>query len=132
MTPLSLFRLKPSPGAALPWKGFGRGLAYLAAIVLASSAFAQTIPNIAGTYRGLMTRCLTATQSSACRQGLTEIVRLADEVDGKQAVWSRATGGDDRTETDRTHREYSLALDRLNQSVDAFNRDMAGPASEAR
>lgn len=132
MTPLSLFQPKESLGSALLWKGFGRSISVLVAALLATSAFAQAVPNIAGTYRGLMTQCLGSTQLTTCRNGLIEIVRLADEVDAKQAVWSQAAGGDDRAQAERTHLEYSLALDRLNQSIDAFNGDMSRSTSEAR
>jgi hypothetical protein len=103
----------------------------LVTVALAFAAVAQPRQNIAGTYRGLMTGCLTAPQPGACRKGLAEIVRLADEVDAKYAVWAQTDGTADSARADLLHKEYALAVDELNRSVRNFNRDMKVQASDA-
>jgi hypothetical protein len=54
---------------------------YLVATALIVPVFAQSGANIAGNYRGLMTKCIGASQPNICRTALKELVRLADEVD---------------------------------------------------
>jgi hypothetical protein len=102
-----------------------RGVALVLAIVLAAAptCLAQPAPNIAGSYRGLMTTCLSSPRLADCRNGLFVLVRLADDVDAKRAIWERAvaTGG---ASTDQTMADYKAAVDTLNQAVISYNRDM--------
>jgi hypothetical protein len=102
--------------------------AWLVAIVLFTSlAVAQQGQNIAGTYRGLMTGCLSQARSADCRKGFTEIIALADSVDARRIAWERATAASD-TSAARLHEDYALALTRLNRAVDDFNRNMTSAA----
>ena len=101
-------------------------------MVLALPVAAQSRQNIAGNYRGLLTGCLTAAQPNACRKGLAELVRLADEVDARRAEWELSAGGKDRALADRTHNDHAAALDSLNRGVVDFNRDMKSAAAGAR
>jgi hypothetical protein len=83
---------------------------------------AQPGQNIAGNYRGLMTGCISQQRSADCRKGLTELIRLADDVDAKRIEWERANPAD--ASNAQLHEQYTLALARLNQAVVDFNRDM--------
>lgn len=98
----------------------------LISIVQTSPGLAQPRPNIAGNYRGIMTGCVTASQPSACRKGLTELVRLAVEVDDKRAEWELVEHGNDNILANRKHGDYAAALDRLSRAVVEFNLDMKG------
>lgn len=90
-------------------------------------ALAQKLPNIAGTYRGLMTECLSVARSTDCRKGLTEVIRHADAVDTKRVEWERAAATGDGSLA-RTHDEYTQALAQLDRAVTAFNQDMNSQA----
>jgi hypothetical protein len=104
--------------------------ASLIALVLAAApAIAQPRLNIAGTYRGLITGCLSQERSTDCRKGLTELVRLADEVDARRVEWERAAGG---ASAARMQDDYAQALARLNRAVEDFNRHMSQPAAEPK
>lgn len=109
-----------------------RAVVALLMLTLAAPAVAQPRLNIAGNYRGLMTGCLNAPQPAACRKGLTELVRLADEVDAKWGEWVRAAAGSAAGSAAPTQDGYAQALDRLNRGVVDFNRDMSAPAPQAK
>ena len=95
-------------------------------IVSAPKVAAQPGQNIAGNYRGLMTSCLSLVRSADCRQGFTELVRLADEVDARRVEWERVTaaGG---VSAPRMQENYAQALEQLNRAVADFNRNMSAP-----
>jgi hypothetical protein len=101
----------------------------IALILTAAPAIAQSGQNIAGTYRGLMTGCLSLERSTDCRKGLAELVRLADEVDARRVEWERAAGN---PSAEKMHDDYALALARLNGAIDNFNRDMRSPPPEPK
>jgi hypothetical protein len=117
--------------AAVRWWLLGGSATCLVLLVGATLAVAQSRQIIAGTYRGLMTRCLDAPQPPACRKDLTEIIRLADQVDAKQAEWLQDADGADRAQADRLYREYSLALDHLNRRIGEFNQEMYKASSNS-
>jgi hypothetical protein len=96
---------------------------------LIGSVFAQSGPNIAGNYRGVMTSCAVAAQPSVCRVALAELVRLAVEVDVKRADWEAAEARGDDASAKTHHADYAMALDQLNRGITNFNRDVAGPRS---
>ena len=76
--------------------------------------------NIAGNYRGLMTRCITSEQPKVCKEGLTELARLADEADARRTEWAMDQSGP----SSGKYAEYVAALERLNLRITAFNQDM--------
>lgn len=90
---------------------------------------AQAGQNIAGTYRGLMTGCLSATRSADCRKGFFELIQLADDVDARRIEWERAvnTGA---ASAATMQEELQRATARLNLAVEKFNRDMSSAAPE--
>jgi len=89
-----------------------------------ANSVTQPRQNIAGNYRGLMTRCSTASEPNICRSGLTKLARLADEVDSKYVEWARTSGGADSVLSKRLDEEYVLALEKLNDGIRDFNRVM--------
>lgn len=97
-------------------------VAALLSASLAGRSFAQPIQNIAGNYRGLITRCLSAAHPNDCRRDLAIIVRLADEADAKRAGWVQARTGADNALAQRLDGEYTLALHELNQVIQDFNK----------
>ena len=104
--------------------------ASLVALILAAApAIAQPGQNIAGTYRGLMTGCLSLARSTDCRKGLAELVRMADEVDARRVEWERAAGS---ASAAKTQDDYALALARLSRAVEDFNRNMSQPPAELK
>lgn len=110
-----------------------RGLLYSAAcvsalVLAAVPATGQTGQNIAGTYRGLMSGCLSVTRSVDCRKGFVELIQLADEVDARRVEWERAV--DAGASKAKMQEEFEQARLRLNQAVDKFNRDMSSAAPE--
>ncbi len=106
------------------------GIAILLALTFAPApAVAQPALNIAGTYRGLMTGCLSAERSTECRKGFVELIRLADEVDARRVEWERAAGG---ASAAKLQEGYAQAKAQLNRAVDDFNRDMSAPAAAAK
>jgi hypothetical protein len=101
----------------------------IALLVVAAPADAQPGQNIAGSYRGLMTGCLSLARSTDCRKGFFELVRLADEVDAKRVEWERAVGGSSAA---KLQDDYAGALARLNRAVADFNRDMGQVLAEPK
>jgi hypothetical protein len=110
-------------------KALHRAASLIALILAAAHADAQPGQNIAGSYRGLMTGCLSLARSTDCRKGFTELVRLADEVDAKRVEWERAVGGSSAA---KMQDDYALALARLNRAVADFNRDMGQVLAEPK
>lgn len=100
---------------------------FLVATALTAPIFAQSMPNIAGNYRGLMTSCVAASQPNVCRAALTELARLADEVDIRRSEWEAAESRGDGATAGINHADYAVALDRLNRGITNFNRDVLGP-----
>jgi len=98
--------------------------ACLVASAVMFPAFPQSGVNIAGNYRGLMTKCIGVAQ--ICRTALNELVRLADEVDVKRAEWEAIEAGDDHAAAEGKHAEYAVAMDRLNRGIVNFNYEVAG------
>ncbi len=94
----------------------------LAQLHLAFPAATEPSRNIAGDYRGLLTACQNAAAPSTCRRDLSEIVRLAVEVDTRRADWEATRAGNDRALTANKHADYSSASEKLNHAVLAFNR----------
>jgi hypothetical protein len=94
----------------------------LATCCLVFPVLAQPSRNIAGDYRGLLTGCLAATEPNICRRDLTEIVRLAVEVDMRRADWEGTHAGSDGALTAKKYSEYSLASDKLNRAIVILNR----------
>jgi hypothetical protein len=88
---------------------------------------AQPTPNIAGNYRGHMTSCVVAEQPNICRAALADLVRLAVEVDTKRAECEDIEARENGTPAETTYADYAAALERLNQGITNFNRDVAGP-----
>jgi hypothetical protein len=99
---------------------------YLVATALIVPVFAQSGANIAGNYRGLMTKCLGASQPNICRTALKELVRLADEVDAKRDDWETVEARGDDVAAKGKEAEYGVAVDGLNRRITDFNRDVAG------
>jgi hypothetical protein len=100
-------------------------------LLMTVPAVAQQGQNIAGTYRGLMTGCLSQARAADCRKGFIELIRLADEVDARRLEWERVTvaGG---ASVSKMKEDYAEALERLNRAVVDFNRDMSGAAPQAK
>lgn len=96
-------------------------------MTLSGTVFAQPGLNIAGNYRGIITRCLVAAQPNVCRAAVTELVQLAVDVDMKRADWEADETRGDAASAKANHAEYAVALEKLNSSVIDFNRDIAGP-----
>jgi hypothetical protein len=90
-------------------------------------AFAQPGPNIAGNYRGIITSCIVAAQPNLCRAALAELVQLAVDVDTKRANWEAAEVRGDVASAKTHHADYAMALEKLNNGVTNFNRDIDGP-----
>ena len=117
------------PAARQSWQRLVRCAVCLAVIATAFPVLAQSGQNIAGNYRGLLTQCLAAPQPVACRKGLTELVRLAEDVDARRAEWELVAVDRGNASADRRHGDYAAALDKLNRGVVIFNRDMEGVSS---
>jgi hypothetical protein len=98
----------------------------LVATAVVVPLYAQSGANIAGNYRGLMTRCIGLPQQNICRTGLQELARLADEVDARRADWEAIEAGGDLAEASAKRAGYVAAMDRLNRGIVDFNRDVAG------
>ena len=101
----------------------------IAFLLAAGSAIAQPGQNIAGSYRGLMTECLSVVRSTDCRNGLAGLVRLADEVDARRVEWERAAGNPSAA---GLQEQYTQAVARLSQAVADFKRDMNPPAAASK
>lgn len=97
----------------------------LATLGWAFPVLAQPAPNIAGNYRGLLTGCLGTPAANVCRTELTDLVRLAVEVDLRRTEWERARAGREGALAPEQHADYLLAIDKLNQAVTAYNRSAA-------
>jgi hypothetical protein len=113
----------------LSWRMLVGCAVCLVAIAMTAPGVAQPGQNIAGNYRGLMTRCLAAPQPNACRKGLRELVGLADDVDARRVEWELVAGGSDQALADRRYGDYAAALDTINRGIVIFNRDMQGASS---
>jgi hypothetical protein len=98
----------------------------LVATALMVPVFAQSGANIAGNYRGIISKCIDAPQPDICRTALKELVRLADEVDARRAEWEAFEARGDNAAARSKHAEYTVAMDHLNRGIVDFNRDVAG------
>ena len=103
---------------------FSQAAGLLAVVTVASPAPAQPGQNIAGTYRGQVTTCLSSARPTDCRKGFAEIIRLADDVDARRAEWEKelTSGGAGAASTQKS---YTQALEQLNRVIIEFNRIMA-------
>jgi hypothetical protein len=97
----------------------------LVATVVVVPLYAQSGANIAGNYRGLMTRCIGLPQQNICRTGLQELIRLADEVDARRVDWEAVEARGDPAEASAKQAVYVAAMDLLNRRIVDFNRDVA-------
>ena len=120
-----------APLESLVKTGFVPSIVMSAFLLMAAPAVAQQGQNIAGTYRGLMTGCLSRARGADCRKGFIELIRIADEVDAKRAEWERVTAAGNGAAA-KMKDAYTEALERLNRAVVDFNRDMNSPAPETK
>ncbi len=103
------------------------GSCVIALLMFAIPVLAQPALNIAGTYRGLMTECLSKVRSADCRKGMFVLIELADKVDAKRAEWERsaAAGG---ISSDSLLNDYNLAAAQLASAVADFNLNVGADA----
>lgn len=99
--------------------------------VTASVCAAQSKQNIAGSYRGLMTGCLSIERSGDCRKGFVELIRLADAVDARRMDMERVASAEDPS-MPGMKQKYEQAIEELNRAVVDFNRDMNSAPSGSK